>query len=66
MNFIGLGLGPTYVGLASDYFRATHPDHSLQMALYTLVPFYVFAIILFLFLARVLRKEQLQSEGSTR
>jgi MFS family permease len=65
MNFIGLGLGPTYVGLASDYFRATHPDHSLQMALYTLVPFYVFAIILFLFLARVLRKEQLQSEGST-
>jgi predicted MFS family arabinose efflux permease len=65
MNFIGLGLGPTYVGLASDYFRATHPDHSLQMALYTLVPFYVFAIILFLFLARVLKKEQLQSEGST-
>jgi hypothetical protein len=34
------------------------------MALYTLAPFYVFAIILFLVLARVLRKEQLQSEGS--
>jgi predicted MFS family arabinose efflux permease len=66
MNFIGLGLGPTYVGMASDYFRATHPDNSLQMALYTLVPFYVFAIILFLFLARVLRKEQLQSEGTAR
>jgi predicted MFS family arabinose efflux permease len=61
MNFIGLGLGPTYVGIASDYFRATHPDNSLQMALYTLTPFYVFAIILFLWLARVLRKEQLQS-----
>jgi len=64
MNFIGLGLGPTYVGLASDYFRATHPDNSLQMALYTLAPFYAFAIILFLFLARVLRKEELQSGGS--
>jgi predicted MFS family arabinose efflux permease len=64
MNFIGLGLGPTYVGLASDFFRATHPDNSLQMALYTLAPFYVFAIILFLFLARVLRKEQLQSGGT--
>jgi MFS family permease len=64
MNFIGLGLGPTYVGMASDYFRATHPDNSLQIALYTLVPFYVFAIILFLFLARVLRKEQLQSGGT--
>ena len=25
MNFIGLGLGPTYVGAASDYFRA-HGD----------------------------------------
>jgi len=64
MNFVGLGLGPTYVGMASDYFRAAHPENSLQMALYTLVPFYVFAIILFLALARVLRKEQLQSEGS--
>ena len=64
MNFIGLGLGPTYVGMASDFFRATHPDNSLQVALYTLVPFYVFAIILFLFLARVLRKEQLRSGGS--
>jgi MFS family permease len=63
MNFIGLGLGPTYVGMASDFFRATHPENSLQMALYTLVPFYVFAIILFLFLARVLKKEQLQSGG---
>ncbi len=56
MNFIGLGLGPTYVGAASDYFRAGHPDHSLQMALYTLVPFYVLAILLFLWLARVLRR----------
>lgn len=57
MNFIGLGLGPTYVGLASDYFRASHPDNSLQIALYTLVPFYLLAIVLFLWLARVFRKE---------
>jgi hypothetical protein len=35
MNFIGLGLGPTYVGAASDFFRASHPHNSLQMALYT-------------------------------
>ena len=58
MNFIGLGLGPTYVGAASDYFRASHPDHSLQIALYTLMPFYVLAIVLFLWLARVLRREK--------
>lgn len=56
MNFIGLGLGPTYVGAASDFFRGAHPGHSLQMALYTLVPFYGLAIGLFLTLARVLGK----------
>jgi MFS family permease len=57
MNMIGLGLGPTYVGAASDFFRTYSPDHSLQMALYTLVPFYVIAIVLFVRLARVLRTE---------
>jgi predicted MFS family arabinose efflux permease len=56
MNFIGLGLGPTYVGAASDVFRGAHPGHSLQMALYTLAPFYALAIGLFLMLARVLGK----------
>lgn len=64
MNFIGLGLGPTYVGAASDFFRATHPGHSLQFALFTLLPFYAVAIILFLFLARRLRREQQASQGA--
>ncbi|MGC1301546.1 MAG: MFS transporter [Caulobacteraceae bacterium] len=57
MNLIGLGLGPTYVGAASDAFRAHHPHHSLQIAFYTLLPFYALAIGLFLWLARVLQKE---------
>jgi MFS family permease len=57
MNFIGLGLGPTYVGAVSDALRAGHPGHSLQVALFTLVPFYLVAISLFLVLARVLRRE---------
>jgi MFS family permease len=57
MNFIGLGLGPTYVGAASDFFHTAHPHHSLQIALFTLVPFYVVAILLFLRLARVLSRE---------
>lgn len=56
MNFIGLGLGPTYVGAASDHFRAAYPDHSLQIALYTLTPFYLVAIGIFLWLARLLRR----------
>lgn len=54
MNFIGLGLGPTYVGAASDFFRSAHPDNSLQIALFTLVPFYGLAIGLFVLLARAL------------
>jgi MFS family permease len=58
MNMIGLGFGPTYVGAASDFFRAFYPHHSLQMAFYSLLPCYGLAIILFLFLARVLRREQ--------
>lgn len=52
MNFIGLGLGPTYVGVASDHFRGDYPNNSLQMALTTLAPVYALAIGLFLLLAR--------------
>jgi MFS family permease len=57
MNLIGLGLGPTYVGWASDHFHAAHPHNSLQIAFYTLTPFYGLAIGLFLWLAAVLRRE---------
>jgi len=57
MNFMGLGLGPAYVGAASDHFRAYHPQHSLQIALYSLTPFYVVAILIFVALARVLRRD---------
>lgn len=57
MNLIGLGLGPTYLGAASDFFRASHPDHSLQIALYTLLPFYGLAVLMFVGLARTIRKQ---------
>ena len=57
MNLIGLGLGPTFIGAASDFFRPGHPNHSLQIALYMLASFYVVAVVLFLALARVLRNE---------
>jgi predicted MFS family arabinose efflux permease len=58
MNLIGLGLGPTYLGAMSDFFRPGHPDNSLQLAFYTLIPFYFVAIGLFLLLARALRREE--------
>lgn len=57
MNFMGLGLGPALVGAASDFFRASHPEHSLQIALYCLTPFYVVAILIFVALAGVLRRD---------
>jgi MFS family permease len=57
MNLIGMGIGPTFVGFVSDFFRATHPHHSLQLAYYALLPFYFLAVGLFLWLARVLRNE---------
>lgn len=55
MNFIGLGLGPTWVGFASDWFKSQGDLHGLQTALYTLTPFYLVAIGLFLLLARAIR-----------
>jgi MFS family permease len=57
MNLIGLGLGPTYLGAASDLLRPSHPENSLQLAFYTLVPFYVLAVIMFVVLGRKLRRE---------
>ena len=64
MNLIGLGLGPTFVGAASDYFHASHPHQSLQIALYLLAPLYVAAVLLFLALARVLKNES-RTHGET-
>ena len=55
MNLIGLGLGPTFLGAVSDYFRPSHPQNSLQLAFYTLVPFYVVAVLGFLWLARAIK-----------
>ncbi|WP_129780716.1 spinster family MFS transporter [Peristeroidobacter soli] len=58
MNLIGLGLGPTWVGAVSDWLRPTHPTNSLQLAFYSLVPFYLIAIVLHLVLARRLGRER--------
>lgn len=57
MNLTGMGLGPTFVGFMSDALKASHPGNSLQLAFLFLVPVYGLAIGLFIWLARVLRKE---------
>ena len=57
MNLIGMGVGPTFVGAVSDFFRESNPTNSLQIAFYALLPFYVIAIGLFLWLAKVLSRQ---------
>ena len=58
MTFIGLGMGPTWVGAASDWLKATGDTHSLRTALYTLLPAYPISILLFFWLARVIRAQE--------
>jgi predicted MFS family arabinose efflux permease len=59
MNLVGLGLGPTFVGMASDYFRPDYGDHALQMAFYALAPMYLIAALLFLWLAHLIKGRQI-------
>ncbi|MFC3580817.1 spinster family MFS transporter [Sphingomonas hylomeconis] len=56
MNLVGLGLGPTFVGMASDFFRPAYGEHSLRMAFYALAPMYLIAAFLFLWLARLIKR----------
>ncbi|MBU0823422.1 MAG: MFS transporter [Alphaproteobacteria bacterium] len=56
MNMIGLGLGPTFVGMASDFFRPEYGEHALRMAYYALAPMYVVAALLFLWLALLIKR----------
>ena len=60
MNLVGLGLGPTFLGAMSDWLRPAHPEHSLQLAFYTLVPFYVLAVLCFLWLARAMKRRKIE------
>ncbi|HEY9090232.1 MFS transporter [Parasphingorhabdus sp.] len=56
MDLIGLGLGPTFVGMASDFFRPQYGENALQMAFYALAPMYIIAALLFLWLARLIKQ----------
>lgn len=56
MNLVGLGLGPTFVGIASDFFRPQYGADSLKMAFYALAPMYLIAASLFVWLARLIKR----------
>lgn len=51
LNLIGLGGGPTIVGMLSDYFhinRGMSEADGLQMAMYWVTPFYVLTVVVLL------------------
>lgn len=54
MNMIGLGLGPTFVGMASDYFQPEYGEHALRMAFFVLAPMYLIGAGLYFWLARLI------------
>jgi len=56
MNLIGLGLGPTYVGMMSDLFQPSRGVHALQAAFFALAPMYLIAAALFFALARLINR----------
>ncbi len=64
MNLVGLGLGPTFVGMASDFFRPQYGEHALQVAFYALAPMYLVAAMLFLWLARLIRQSSSPVAGT--
>ena len=64
MNFVGLGLGPTFVGMASDAFRPTYGVHALRAAYYALAPMYLIGAALFLVLAQLIRRSERPHEGA--
>lgn len=57
MNLMALASARPTVGRPSDFFRTSYPDNSLQMALYTLIPFYGLAIVMFVRLAGAIRRQ---------
>lgn len=56
MNLVGGGLGPTFIGIASDAFRAAQPAHALQWAFYATAPFFLLALGFHLAVAQSLRR----------
>jgi MFS family permease len=66
MNLVGMGVGPTFVGAVSDAFRPDHPHNSLQLAFLSLTPFYLLAILLFVALAAVLKRQAAGLQGARR
>lgn len=55
VNLVGLGGGPLYVGVISDWAKPIYGVDALRVAMMALVPFFILAVIANLISARVIR-----------
>jgi MFS family permease len=60
LNLIGLGGGPLYVGMISDWAAPVHGKHALTVGLYALIPFFLVAAGTQLLAARAMRRAHLK------
>lgn len=64
-NLVGMGLGPLYIGMVSDWLAPLYgPQIGLEYAMLTLVPFYPLAIGALILVARSLAKRHSAAETS--
>lgn len=61
LNIIGLGLGPQFVGIASDLLRAEYGTESLRIALVIVLVFNVISTILYIMAGRTLKDDLARS-----
>jgi hypothetical protein len=57
LNLIGLGGGPLYVGMVSDYFKPTYGDDALKIAMFALLPFIFLTVFAHVAAARSIKKD---------
>lgn len=64
-NLVGMGLGPLYIGMVSDWLAPQYgPQQGLEYAMLTLVPFYPLAVIALILVARSLAKREAAANAS--
>lgn len=57
MTLVGMGLGPTFVGFASDHLASTHGDASLRFALALIAPVQIAGALLWIFASSSLKRD---------
>ena len=62
-NLVGLGIGPLFIGVLSDLFKARMGTEALRYASITVVGFYLIAALLMAFAIRRLRSDWVEDAG---